>query len=133
MTAAANFNSLACGLGRRAWRRGLADGVGQRLQVVGLRWLCWRVPDGQPHDVPATGCRHPIGVPDAQVVAMRFHECGEGPQNRRRVTVDVGERVDGQLLTSRPRALPSCHVHHTLVWRQYPAAHSTFATQTGGW
>jgi hypothetical protein len=64
---------------------------------------------------------------------MRFHDCRERPQYRRRVTIDIGERVHSQLLTGWPRALPSCHMHHTLVWRQYPAANSAFATLTGGW
>ena len=83
MAPAADLDALTCGLGRHAWRRRLTHGVGERLQVVRLDWLIGRVPDREPDDVPAARRRHPVGVPSAQVVAVRLDEGGERTEHCR--------------------------------------------------
>ena len=101
----ANLDTLASGLSRSARRRSLADGVGQGLQVISLGDFIRRLTDGEPDHVPAARGRHPVRMPGTQVIAMRLDEGRERAEDGRRIAVDIGERVYGDLLTGGPGAL----------------------------
>ena len=58
----------------------LADGVGERLQIVSLRYRRGELPRVANH-VPATGHGEPHGMLLAQIVGVRFSEGGERPDN----------------------------------------------------
>jgi len=88
----------------------LADGVGERLQIVSLRdrrGEFTRVAN----DVPAAGHREPHGVLLAQIVGMRFSECREGPDDGGRVGIHVGQSGDRRSTTSGPTA--AAHAPHS--------------------
>jgi hypothetical protein len=83
--------------------RGLADRVGQGLEVVGVRLQ--RVGVGrQPYDLPAARRRQPFAVRLAEVVAVRFGIHRERTQHCGRLGVDVGERGHGCLAARGTRA-----------------------------
>ena len=99
MAAPADFDALPDGLGRGLRQDRLPDGVGQRLQVVG--YLLGR--NGrQPDHVPAAGKGEPVGVPGAQVIAVRLHVGGQRAEHGGGVTVDVGQRVQRDLPAGGP-------------------------------
>ncbi len=105
MAPSANLDPLAGGLGGSARRCSLADRVGQGLQVVSLGGLIRRLADREADHVPATRGSHSVRVASAEVVAMRLNESGERAEDSRRVAVDVGERIHGDLLAGGPGAL----------------------------
>jgi hypothetical protein len=82
-----------CGPLRRPGR--LADGVGERFEVVaggpGRAGA-----DGKTYDVPTAWGGQALGVLRAQVVAVWFGICGQGPEDGGRVRVDVRQRRDGR-------------------------------------
>jgi hypothetical protein len=58
----------------------LADGVGERLQIVSLRYRRGELPCMAKH-VPAAGHGQPHGMLLAQIVGVRFSEGGERPDD----------------------------------------------------
>ena len=87
--------STACGSRGGAGPGGLADRVGERLEVVAVRTE--RVGVGASRsDLPAARGGQPLRVGHAQVVAVRLGVGRERAEDRRRVGVDVGERGDGR-------------------------------------
>ena len=82
--------------------------VGQRLQVIGLRW---RGLHREPHDFPAARHGQPVGVRRAQVVAVRLDVRGQRAEDRGGVAVHVGQRVDRELLAGGPGAAAGGHLH----------------------
>ena len=58
----------------------------------------------QPQHLPAARRGEPLGVGDAQVVAVRLGVGGERAEDRRGVGVDIGERRDGGPAARGPRA-----------------------------
>ncbi len=80
--------------GRQVDTAGLSHGVGQRLQVVGVRNRGRELP-GVPHELPATRCGQAHCVVLAKVVGMRLGETGQWADHRGRVRVHVGQRRDG--------------------------------------
>ena len=101
MAPATHFDALTGRLGWRARRRSLANSISQGFQVVGHSSLV-RLADRKPDHLPAAGSGHPVGVPGAQVIAVRLHEGCQRPEYGGRVAVDVGQRVQGGLLAGRP-------------------------------
>ena len=120
MSPAAHFDALAGGLGRSPRRRRLAYGVRQGFQVIGRSRVFLRLADGEPNDIPAPRCGHPVGVTRAQVVAMGLDEGRQRPENSRGVPVHVGKRVQGSLLAGRPGALARAQ-RTTSGWHWHPA------------
>jgi hypothetical protein len=82
MAAAADLDTLASRLVRRARRGSFADRVGQGLKVVGLRGLIG-LAEWEPDDVPATRGGHPVSVPGTQVIAMRLDKGRQRAKDRR--------------------------------------------------
>ena len=133
MSAAAYLDSLAGGLRGRARRRGFADGVGQRLQIVCLSGLVNRLAEGETDHVPPTRSSHPVRMPGAQVIAMRLDERRERAEDSGRVAVDVRQRVQGHLLAGWPGALASGHRSTAPIWCWYPEDSSTDAPGVAGY
>src|SRR5882757_2462945 len=80
----------------------LADGVGQRFQVVAAgpyRAVVRR----QPYDLPAARRGQPLGMLGAKVVAMGLGVGREGAENGRGVRVDVRQCRDGGTAASGAR------------------------------
>jgi hypothetical protein len=94
------------GARRRRGRAGrLTDGVGQGDQVVG-GGRGWGEIAVVPHEFPASGGGEAAGVRLAEVVRVGFGEGCQGPDNRRGVAVDVGQRGDSLSGTAVPGATP---------------------------
>jgi hypothetical protein len=132
VASAADLDALTRRLGWHARRRGLAYGVGERLQVVCVSRLVGRVPDRKPDDIPAARCRHPVGVPGAQVVTVRLDEGGERAEHRRGVTVDIGQGIQGDLPAGRSGALARGQRSTIRAWCRRPGASGTRAPVNGG-
>jgi hypothetical protein len=134
MAAAPDFHALTRRLRGRARRRRRANRIGECLQVVRLDRLLGRVADRQPNNIPAAWRSHPVGMPGAEVITVRFHECGEGAENRCGVPIDVGQRVHRDLPAGWSGALASCHVATAQPRCWHPAASSIPApTRPGLW
>lgn len=73
---------------------GLANGVGERLEVVVRRLRRLRV-GSEPEHLPAPRGRESFGVEAAQVVAVRLGVDRERAENGRPVRVDVRQGGDG--------------------------------------
>lgn len=124
MTAAAHFDALAGRLSRSLRRGSLPDRVRQGFQVVRLGRFV-RLADGEPDDIPAPRRGHPVSMARAEVVAVGFNECRQRAEDGRRVPVDVGERVQGDLLAGGTGALASGQLMITPVSGRLPAERST--------
>ncbi len=78
----------------------LADGVGNRLEVVDP--LAAPADDDlAPDDFPAARCGEARGVLAAQVVAVRLVHRGERSDDSRAVGIHVGQRRDGRVAAGR--------------------------------
>jgi hypothetical protein len=95
MTATADLDALP---GRLilAGRRRLAHRVGERFKIIRWRFLLG-LGQRQPDDIPPARRGHPVGVPGAQVVAVRFDEGRQRSEHGSRVAVHVGQRVERSL------------------------------------
>ena len=89
--------------GRRLDPRCLAHGVGERLEVVGVRDGCGELAH-VPQHLPAARNGQAHCVLLAEVVGVRFGEGRQRPDDRGEVGVGVGERGDG-----RPAAAVRCN------------------------
>ena len=89
-------------LGARRRPGRLADGVGQRLEVVAAV-ANGTVVHRQPYDVPSTRRGEARGVLRTQVVAVRLGIGGKGTEDGGRVRVDVRQRRDGRTTARGPR------------------------------
>jgi hypothetical protein len=122
VTTTADLDALPDRLRRTERPLGLTYRVSQRLEVVGY-FLFGR--GRQPDDFPAKRSRHAVGVPGAQVVAMRLDEGRQRAKHCRRVAVNISQRVERSLLAGWPGALASGQLNASvLVLRR--AARSTF-------
>ena len=101
------------------WRpSGLADRVGQRLEVVGTRGRCLRLTLDE-DDSPAARHGEPVGMSGTQVVRVRLGIRRQGSENGGGLRVCVRQRRDGCPRAGRPRAAPGLHFWHA-SWRGWP-------------
>jgi hypothetical protein len=70
--------------------RGVADGIGQGLEIIGVR-DGRRVGTVVSHDLPPAGNRQANRVLFAEVIGVRLGEAGERADDRGRVGIHVGE------------------------------------------
>lgn len=86
--------------------RGLPHGIGEGLEIVCRPAEQDREIRLVTHDLPAARRGEPVGVPLAQVVAVRLGVGGERPDDGGPIGVDVGERRNGRDGARGARAAP---------------------------
>lgn len=88
--------------------RFFADGVGYRFEVVEAYARASRgAAQLAPDDFPAPRRGQPRGVLTAEVVAVRFVDGGERPDDGLLLGVDIGQRRDGSIATRGARTAAS--------------------------
>jgi hypothetical protein len=80
---------------------GVANGVGERQQVIGP-WLLWCRRHGQTQHFPAAGNRQGISMRLAEVIAVRFRVGGQRTQDGGGVCIHVRQGGYRRLAAGRP-------------------------------
>jgi hypothetical protein len=92
-----------------------ADGVSQRLEVIGM-WQRGREFTGVPNNLPTAGNGEPNSVILAEIIGMRLRKCGQRADDRHGIGIDVGQRRDSRLAATSSGT--STDMSHS--GRQYP-------------